>query len=131
MKLNFNLFCRDIEVQMQFYRDVLGLEERVDLRSPLYRALAVRDIEVGFNALDAYDLLGLADRQPRGEACLPVVGYATFMTDTPEDVDAATERAKALGAAVVKAPYRTYYGDWQVVLKDPEGNVFRVGAKIV
>ncbi len=130
MKVNFNLFCRDIEAQMAFYRDVLQLAERADVRSDLYRALAARDIEIGFNAIAAYELLGLADRRPQDGVPSPVVGYATFMADAPGDVDAATERAKALGAVVVKAPYKTYYGDWQVVLMDPEGNVFRIGAKL-
>jgi hypothetical protein len=27
---------------------------------------------------------------------------------------------------VIKGPYRTYYGAWQVVAEDPEGNVFRL-----
>ena len=44
-------------------------------------------------------------------------------------VDAAASRAEPLGGGIVKAPYRTYYGDWQAVLRDPENNVFRVSTK--
>ncbi|MBA2964081.1 MULTISPECIES: VOC family protein [Ramlibacter] len=129
MRVNFNLFCRDIEAQMAFYRDVLQLAERTELRSPLYRALAARDVEIGFNAPGAYELLGLGQRRPDQRGPAPVTGYATFMAESPAAVDGAAQRAAERGATVVKAPYRTYYGDWQVVLEDPEGNVFRVGAK--
>ena len=44
----------------------------------------------------------------------------------PADVSAGAERAVTLGGAVLKPPYATYYGEWQTVLSDPEGHVFRL-----
>ena len=39
---------------------------------------------------------------------------------------AAVCEAAAAGGRVLKAPYATYYGQWQAVLCDPEGHVFRL-----
>ena len=36
------------------------------------------------------------------------------------------ENALDAGATLVKPAYRTYYGWYQAVLRDPEGNVFRI-----
>ena len=129
MKLWFNLLCADIEAQMQFYRALLGWPEAEAIRSPIYRALRHEGVEFGFNAQPAYALLNLADRMPDEAAATqlpPVTGFATFMLDTSADVDAATARVSALGGRIVKAPYTTYYGQWQAVLSDPEQHVFRV-----
>jgi hypothetical protein len=41
-------------------------------------------------------------------------------------VEAAVPRALALGARLIKAPYATYYHEWQAVLADPEDHVFRL-----
>ena len=127
MKLWFNLLCRDIEAQKDFYAALLGWPEAVHSRSPIYRALDHDGVQFGFNAMDAYELLGLAGRKPETSGtAAPVTAYATFMLDAPGSVDAAATRASALGGSIVKAPYPTYYGQWQAVLGDPEGHVFRV-----
>ncbi|MBU1819429.1 MAG: hypothetical protein KKB08_22060, partial [Gammaproteobacteria bacterium] len=52
----------------------------------------------------------------------------TFMLDSPDAVTAASHQAMVLGGRIVKAPYATYYGQWQAVLADPEDNVFRLSA---
>jgi predicted enzyme related to lactoylglutathione lyase len=128
MTLWFNLLCRDIEAQMAFYARLLGWPEAVHSRSPIYRALEHEGVQFGFNAAPAYALLGLADRVPDAATTPPVTAYATFMLDTPGSVDAAVREALAGGGRVVKAPYATYYGQWQAVLSDPEQHVFRVSA---
>ena len=127
MKLWFNLLCRDIEAQMTFYAALLGWPEAVQSRSPIYRALQQDGVQFGFNAEPAYALLGLADRAPAaGVHAPPITAYATFMLDAPDAVDAAARQVVALGGRVIKAPYATYYGQWQAVLSDPEQHVFRV-----
>ncbi|MGJ7484032.1 VOC family protein [Variovorax sp. LT2P21] len=128
MTLWFNLLCRDVQAQMAFYARLLGWPEAVHSRSPIYRALEHEGVQFGFNAAPAYALLGLADRAPDTAAMPPVTAYATFMLDTPEAVDAAVRSATAAGGRVLKAPYATYYGQWQAVLSDPEQHVFRVSA---
>ena len=47
------------------------------------------------------------------------------MLDSPAAVDDAAAFAALHGGRVVKPPYATYYGQWQTVLTDPEGHVFR------
>ena len=126
MTLWFNLLCRDVEAQMAFYARLLAWPEAVHSRSPIYRALEHEGVQFGFNAAPAYALLGLADRTPDATATPPVTAYATFMLDTPDAVDAAVREAAAAGGRVLKAPYATYYGQWQAVLCDPEGHVFRL-----
>lgn len=128
MTLWFNLLCRDVEAQMTFYARLLGWPEAVHSRSPIYRALEHEGVQFGFNAAPAYALLGLADRAPDTATTPPVTAYATFMLDTPDAVDAAVREAAEAGGSVLKAPYATYYGQWQAVLSDPEQHVFRVSA---
>lgn len=125
MKLYHNLFCRDIEAQLRFYQALLGLPEAVHSRSPIYRAIETPGFQFGFHAPAAYDLLALAERMPSAPQS-PTTGYPTFMLDNPAQVDTATAQAQALGASVIKPPYPTYYGQWQAVLADPEGHVFRL-----
>lgn len=128
MKLFVNLFCRDIEAQLHFYSELLGLAEDGHSRSPIYRAVKNEQFQFGFHAPAAYALLSLAERQPDASSPLPVSAYATFMLASSTDVDRLCQCAKALGAAVIKGPYATYYGQWQAVLADPEGHVFRLSA---
>lgn len=125
MKLYHNLFCRDIEAQLRFYQGLLGLPEAVHSRSPIYRAVEAPGFQFGFHAAPAYSLLHLDNRVPEG-GLAPTTGYPTFMLDNPTAVETAADQALALGATRVKGPYPTYYGQWQVVLTDPEGHVFRL-----
>lgn len=126
MKLYVNIFCRDIEAQCAFYAAVLGLPEHAPVRSPIYRALKGPAFELGFNAWPAYELLGLSERRPAHDALTPVQCYPTLMLASPEAVDQATRDTAAQGGRVLQGPFATYYGQWQTVLADPEGQVFRV-----
>jgi catechol 2,3-dioxygenase-like lactoylglutathione lyase family enzyme len=128
MRLVVNLFCRDVDAQFTFYRGVLALPEIEASRSPIFRALGDGTAELGLNAQAAYTLLGLADRAAGTDAAPPVTAYPTFQLDTPAAVDEAFARARDLGARVRREPFATYYGQWQAVLEDPEGNVFRLAA---
>lgn len=128
MKLYVNLFCHDIARQLRFYQGLLNLAEATHSRSPIYCALATPTFQFGFHAPPAYDLLALADRAPTSDSPGEVTAYATFMLDSATAVSEATARVEALGGRVIKAPYATYYREWQVVLADPEDHVFRLSA---
>ena len=71
---------------------------------------------------------GSGEAGPSSPALPPVTAYPTFMLDSTAAVEAACERALALGGRIVKPPAATYYGQWQAVLADPEAQVFRVAA---
>lgn len=118
-----NLFARDIDALANFYAQLLGFTEVEALRSPIYRCLDAGGVLLGFHAPAAYELLELQSRIPDRPATSV---YATFEVESVAAVDAGVGRAVELGAAQVKAPYRTYYHAWQAVLTDPEGNVFRL-----
>jgi predicted enzyme related to lactoylglutathione lyase len=108
---------------MGFYAALLGLPENVAARGPIHRALRLGEAELGFNAQPAYALLGLAGREQEAAA---VGACATFVLRCEAEVEALATRVAELGGRVIQGPLRTYYGAWQVVAEDPEGNVFRL-----
>ena len=119
-----NIFARDIDALSQFYSRLLGFPEMVAHRSPIYRCLDAGGIELGFNGARAYQLLGLSDRQATGTDGVSV--YLSFEVTGPEAVDHLAASVETLGGRVVKKPFDTYYNARQVVLEDPEGNIFRI-----
>lgn len=123
MRMLVNLLCEDVERQMAFYAGLFGFPEIVAARSPIYRCLDTGGSELGFNAPAARELLNLAPAPPQPP---PTTAFATFVLDAPAQVDAFSRRAVELGGALLKPPFRTYYGQWQAVLADPEGHVFRL-----
>ena len=126
MKLYFSLFCKDIEAQLAFYLALLRMPEAAKSRSPIYRCIQASSFEFGFHAAPAYALLGVGDRIPAPAQAIPITSYATFMLGSCAEVDALTANVTQLGGRIIKAPYPTYYGQWQAVLADPENNMFRL-----
>lgn len=114
--------CDDIEALSAFYRDVFGLAELTDFRSDIFVGLDVDGLMLGFSSKAAYELLQI-------EAWADAAGtkqYLTFEAPTDDEVTARAESAVRLGATMLHEPYETYYGAFQVVLADPENNVFRI-----
>ena len=52
-----NIFAKDIVVLSGFYRDLFGLQEIPEIRSPIFIGLRTGQSCLGFNAPDAYGLL--------------------------------------------------------------------------
>jgi len=125
-----NLFARDIVALSGFYAALFGFEEVLAHRSPIYRCLNAGGIELGFNDHKAYALLDLAARQPEPEQLVPVSAYFTIELASVEAIAQTAARATSLGGSLLKPPYATYYNAWQAVLRDPEGNVFRINHRI-
>ncbi len=117
-----NVFARDVVALSGFYQKVFGFAEIEAIRSPIFRGLDTGKSCLGFNAPDAYELLGLADQaETRGIKFL-----LNIDVDSQADVDLRVPLAQEAGATLIKAPYTTYYNWYQAVLLDPEGNVFRI-----
>ncbi len=117
-----NVFARDVVALSGFYQQVFGFPEIEAIRSPIFRGLDTGRSSLGFNALDAYELLHLSEfSDTRGVKFL-----LNIDVDSREEVDSRVPVALAAGATLVKAPYETYYHWYQAVLLDPEGNVFRI-----
>jgi predicted enzyme related to lactoylglutathione lyase len=117
-----NIFAADIAKLAGFYADLFGLEELVASRSPIFRGLRTKKANIGFNAHDAYELLNL-QKSTDGSG---IKTFMTFDVDSVEEVDRLTPIAVEKGATLLKAPFTTYYGWYQSVLLDPEGNAFRI-----
>jgi predicted enzyme related to lactoylglutathione lyase len=117
-----NIFAHDIEKMASFYADLFQLEEIRESRSPIFRGLRTGRANLGFNSHDAYTLLNLQNLAGGSG----VKAFATFDVDKAAEVDRLTPIAVAKGAVLRKAPFTTYYGWYQSVLLDPEGNAFRI-----
>ncbi|VXC79872.1 Glyoxalase [Pseudomonas sp. 8Z] len=117
-----NVFARDVVALSGFYQQVFGFAEIEAIRSPIFRGLDTGKSSLGFNALDAYELLHLSDyADTRGVKFL-----LNIDVDSQADVERLVPHAVEAGATLIKAPYLTYYNWFQAVLLDPEGNVFRI-----
>ena len=84
-------------------------------------ALGDGHLLLGLHGPEAYDILELPRHEGSGAATI-----LTFEATSPADLDAKLETAKLAGAKVVKTPYDTAYGHYQVVLGDPDGHIFRL-----
>jgi predicted lactoylglutathione lyase len=117
-----NVFAQDIEALSGFYVQLFGFEEIQAIRSPIFRGLDTGKSCIGFNAPEAYQLLGLEQfAGSTGAKFLLNIDVAS-----QAEVDRLVPLAVASGATLVKAPYQTYYNWYQAVLLDPEQNIFRI-----
>jgi len=118
-----NVFARDVVALSGFYQRVFGFAEIEAIRSPIFRGLDTGKSSIGFNAHDAYALLQLGDGADdvRGDSFLLNIDVAS-----QAEVDRMVPVALDAGATLIKSPYETYYHWYQAVLRDPEGNVFRI-----
>jgi len=122
-----NVFAKDVVALSGFYQRVFGFAEIEAIRSPIFRGLDTGKSSIGFNAHDAYALLQL------GEGADDVRGDSFLLNidvESQAEVDRMVPVALAAGATLIKAPYETYYHWYQAVLRDPEGNVFRINYMI-
>jgi hypothetical protein len=121
--LAINVFCRDHNRLFEFYRALLDAPEMLEHASPIYRGLQLPGVSLGFHDEKAYELLDVSDLKSEK----PSAGhYPTFNLDSKLSVDQRTSLAVSTGATIRKEPYMTYYKAYQVVLLDPEGNLFRL-----
>jgi hypothetical protein len=117
-----NVFAKDVVALSGFYQRVFGFPEIESIRSPIFRGLDTGKSSLGFNALEAYELLQLSEfSDTRGVKFL-----LNIDVDSRDEVDRRVPIAVEAGATLIKPPYVTYYNWYQSVLLDPEGNVFRI-----
>lgn len=106
----------------EFYSRTFDLPEVEDLRSGIFRGADADGTTIGFSAPVVYEMLHIQQwADARG-----TTQYLTFECATDEEVTERTQTALANGATLLHDPYETYYGAWQSVLSDPDGNVFRI-----
>ena len=117
-----NVFARDIVALSDFYAQLFGFAEIEAIRSPIFRGLDTGKSCIGFNAPQAYELLGLGEYADS----VGVKFLLNIDVTSQAEVERLVPLAQARGATLIKAPYLTYYNWYQAVLLDPEKNVFRI-----
>ncbi len=110
------------------YFSRLGWPEVHEAASPIYRAIAQDGTRIAFHSGEAYALPGLSGRETHFGKNREIGSLLTFVIADHESVEAIARQIVDLGGAIVKPPFATYYGHWQVIFQDPEGNIARISA---
>ena len=119
-----NLYTRDIEAGIRFYRDLLGFQETFrtpKTGTPSHVEFKVGGFTLGLGTVEAAKRVHGVDASP-GSPAMALV----FWTD---DVDRAFNRLKAAGVAVVKPPHDTGNNNRNALLRDPDGNLVEIVSK--
>lgn len=112
----------DFVALFEFYSSTFDLPEVEALHSDIFRGADASGVTIGFSAPVVYAMLNIQEwAEPKGTS-----QYLTFECASDDAVTDTTARAVANGARLLHVPYETYYGAFQSVLADPDGNVFRI-----
>ncbi len=120
-----NLYTADIEAGLWFYRDLLGFEETFRTPTegtPEHVELTLNGFAVGLGTVQAAKRVHGVDASPGSPAMVLVV-----WTD---DVDSAFEQLKSAAVPVVQAPHDTGNSNRSALLRDPDGNLVEIVAKV-
>ena len=120
-----NLYTRDIEAGIRFYRDLLGFTET--FRTPLegtpdHVELQLGGFTVGLGSVEAAKRVHGVDAVPGSPAMALVV-----WTD---DVDSSCRDLAAAGVPVLQEPHDTGNNNRNALLSDPDGNLVEIVAKL-
>ena len=121
-----NLYTADIEAGLRFYRDLLGFQETFRTPRegvPEHVELALNGFALGLGTVEAARRVHGVDASPGSPSMVLVVWT--------HDVDAAFERLTSAGVSVVQPPHDTGNNNRNALLRDPDGNLVEIVAKIV
>lgn len=120
-----NLYTGDIEAGLHFYRDLLGFAETFRTPAdgiPEHVELELNGFTVGLGTVEAARRVHGVEAVPGSPAMVLVV-----WTD---DVDNAFEELVAAGVPVLQSPHDTGNSNRNALLRDPDGNLVEIVAKI-
>ena len=120
-----NLYTRDIEAGLRFYRDLLGFRETFRTPKegvPEHVELTLDGFALGLGTVEAARRVHGVDAAPGSPALVIVV-----WTD---DVDVACERLRSAGVPVRQEPHDTGNANRNALLQDPDGNLVELVAKV-
>ena len=120
-----NLYTRDIEAGLHFYRDLLGFAETFRTPAdgiPEHVELQLNGFTVGLGTVEAARRVHGVEAVPGSPAMVLVV-----WTD---DVDNAFAELVAAGVPVLRPPHNTGSSNRNALLRDPDGNLVEIVAKI-
>jgi len=119
-----NLYTRDIEAGLHFYRDLLGFAETFRTPRdgiPEHVELRLNGFTVGLGTVEAAKRVHGVDAAPGSPAMVLVV-----WTD---DVDVAYRDLVAAGVPAIQPPHDTGNNNRNALLRDPDGNLVEIVAK--
>lgn len=119
-----NLYTRDIEAALHFYRDLLGFAETFRTPAegtPEHVELRLNGFTVGLGTVEAAKRVHGVDAAPGSPAMVLVV-----WTD---DIDNAYQDLVAAGVPVLQPPHNTGNNNRNSLLLDPDGNLVEIVAK--
>jgi catechol 2,3-dioxygenase-like lactoylglutathione lyase family enzyme len=120
-----NLYTADIEAAIRFYRDQLGFREvfRTPKKgTPTHLELRLNGFVVGLGTVEAAKSHHGVEASP-GTPAMAIVLWT-------EDVDAAVERLRTAGVAVLQEPHDSGNDNRSALLRDPDGNLVEIVGKI-
>lgn len=120
-----NLYTRDIEAGLRFYRDLLGFTETFRTPTegtPEHVELGLEGFTIGLGTVEAAKNVHGVDAAPGSPAMVLVV-----WTD---DIDTAYTELVAAGVPVVQPPHNTGNNNRNALLRDPDGNLVEIVAKV-
>lgn len=118
LSLSPYLVCRNAASALEFYQAAFGAEEIFRMTDPADGRIGHAEIRI------AGALVMIADEYPDFGAISPdtLGGTAVTLHLATEDADAATARAEAAGALVLRPPTTQSFGERSAVLLDPFGH---------
>ena len=120
-----NLYTHDIEAGLHFYRDLLGFTETFRTPTdgiPEHVELKLNGFMVGLGTVEAAKRVHGVEATPGSPAKVLVV-----WTD---GVDKACADLAAAGVPVLQPPHDTGNNNRSALLRDPDGNLVEVVAKV-
>jgi len=119
-----NLYTRDIEAGIHFYRDLLGFRETFRTPkegTPEHVELILNGFGVGLGTVEAAKRRHGVDAAPGTTAMVLVI-----WTD---DLEKSFELLKSAGTPIVQPPHDVGSSNRSALLRDPDGNLVEIVAK--
>ena len=116
-----NLYTRDIEAALRFYRDLLGFHETFRTPregTPEHVELTLGGFAIGLGTVEAARRVHGVDAEP-GHPVMTLVLWTG-------DADAAFAQLVAAGAPAVQAPHGSGNGNRNALVRDPDGNLVEI-----
>jgi catechol 2,3-dioxygenase-like lactoylglutathione lyase family enzyme len=120
------VIVHDPELAVDFYRDALGLEQRTDVGKGEFQWITVGASSQPDVAIVLTNYLNGSPADAEAVEALVAKGALNGVHFHTDDLDAAFERLKGVGAEIVQEPTDQPWGTRDLAVRDPSGNLVRI-----